>query len=130
MLPKDEQKILIYLRKYTIEHGEDKRPSIDCNTIGPTGPTAIERLYHRGLLSYLYLPDRGCSFWRTSLSVEGRDLADKYMSWYQRSNLWYQEYIKPGWIMLILSHTLTFIVGVATGLVLAFLLARFFPASQ
>lgn len=112
MLPKDERKILVYLRKYYPE----KVSRSECQKVHPNAGHAINRLIDRGLVKDRLMGN-------IVLSVEGRDLADKYASWYQYSNLWYQEYIKHGWIMPIL----TFILGIAAGFALAFIQARFFP---
>ncbi len=54
---------------------------------------------------------------RISLTAEGINLAQKYTSWWSRSNLWYAEYIKNHWIWIIVS----FLSGLLGGLLINWL---------
>ena len=111
-LPKDERRTLvIYYRKWT-----DGGISIPLEE--PWDEKAHLRLRDRGLI---VLDTKDVFPWRVGLTSEGRQLGEKYNSWWLWTNLWYTEYIKNHWVCVVGS----FFGGILVTLVLQWLSKTF-----
>jgi hypothetical protein len=101
-LPKDERKVLLFLRKYYTA----KVSRSDCKKVHPDPGHALNRLIERGHL-------KDCLMGEVALTPTGFDLANKYRSPWHRSKLWYEHYLRgnPIWvpIAVILTLILTYV---------------------
>lgn len=52
------------------------------------------------------LRENGTGIYAVTLKLEGRDLARKYNSWWDRTGLWYNDRIRHHWIWLIISFAI------------------------
>ena len=116
-LPKDEQKMLLHVRKELSKTDKEELPFDECARIIPNGGAALNQLIERDLVEITAMQNNsvptgeGVYFhqnaWIT-LTIAGRDLADQYASWWHYSKLWYQQYLKgnPIWVPIAVILTL------------------------
>lgn len=127
MLPKEERKMLICVRDCSRKDLPGDVIRFESKKLTPAQRAAVVRLRERGLLSHPQITPGGVT--AVYLTVSGRDLADKYASSWHFSKILYQEYLTGHPIWLVIAGVITFMLGIAAGLALAFLQARFFPPS-
>jgi hypothetical protein len=116
-LPKDEEETLVFYYRQFAAGNIPPTPK------QPWDDSTHRRLDHRDLINITYVNHKPL----VTLTQKGIDLGQIYNSWWLRSKLWYEQYIKNHPIILLIVGLVSYIAGIMSMLLVNWL-SSFFGA--